>query len=75
MNRTHKGERGELAGQRHTGELLAHAALEHSVIEILEWARTSDGYVGGALKDILEHAIVVGVQPSRERRAADSPQT
>jgi len=30
-----KGERGELTGQRHAGEFLAHAALEHSVIEVL----------------------------------------
>ena len=30
-----KRERGELTGQRHTGEFFAHAALEHSVIEIL----------------------------------------
>ena len=30
-----KGERGELTRQRHTGEFLAHAALEHSVIEVL----------------------------------------
>ena len=30
-----KGERGELARQRHAGEFFAHATLEHSVIEIL----------------------------------------
>ncbi len=30
-----KGECGELTGERDTGEFLAHAALEHSVIEVL----------------------------------------
>lgn len=30
-----KGERGELTRQRHAGEFLAHASLEHSVIEVL----------------------------------------
>ena len=30
-----KGERGELARQRHAGEFFAHATLDHSVIEIL----------------------------------------
>ena len=30
-----KGERGKLTGQRDTGEFWAHAALEHSVIEVL----------------------------------------
>ena len=30
-----KGERGELARQRHAGEFFAHSTLEHSVIEVL----------------------------------------
>ena len=33
------------------------------------------GYVGGALKDILEYAIVVAVQASRERRPTAPPRT
>ena len=45
------------------------------MIEILKGARTSNGYVGGAPKDILEYTIVVAVKPSRERRAAPPPGT
>ena len=63
-----EGERGELASQRDTGELLEHPALEHAVDRNPERGPDSNGYVGGAPRTLSTRTWLRS-SPSRVRRA------
>ena len=62
-----KRERRERPRQRHARELLAHAAREHPLIERLQWPAPRRRRRGCTLEHVLDHAIVMAIEPARHR--------
>ena len=73
-----QGERGELPSEGHPGELGAHPAGEHRVIELLQRAGPRARGRGGAFEHILQDAVVIAVEAAvigGRRRRTGWPRT
>ena len=59
----------ELAGECDPCQLLAHPAGDHAVVAVLQRAGPRRGGRRCALEHILEHAVVIAIEPAGHRRA------
>ena len=68
-------DRGNLAGQRHPGQFLPHTSSDHPKVEVLEGPWSCRSGSGGSLEHLLEHRVMIAVQPAGHRwpPASDRP--
>src|SRR5947207_7677189 len=62
-----QGDGGDLSRQCHRGEIFLHSSCNRGLVTVTEWAWSGHRCRGRSLEDVLEHRIVVAIEPACER--------
>src|SRR5438552_10213568 len=67
-------DRRDLARQGHFGQFLSYTSTDTRLIDLFQWPRLGCSRIRSPFEHILEHRVVIAVQPTGQRRSPPASQ-